>query len=104
MTWIGSNAFSCCSGLTSIDIGSGVTRIGSEAFESCSKLKSITIPNSVKNIGTSVFGSCTSLTSIIFTGKMSQWESVNKGIGWNWFIPSDCVIHCTDGDLRIEGR
>ena len=38
MTSIGERAFSGCSGLTSVTIGSGVESIGSEAFANCSEL------------------------------------------------------------------
>lgn len=40
---IGSYAFHSCSGLTSVEIGSGVTSIGDSAFAYCSGLTSITI-------------------------------------------------------------
>ena len=38
VTSIGDNAFSGCSGLTSVTIGSGVERIGTEAFSDCPEL------------------------------------------------------------------
>ncbi len=44
-TYIGKEAFSCCSLLESITIPNSVTYIGSEAFESCSSLKSVTFEN-----------------------------------------------------------
>ena len=42
---IGSSAFSGCSGLTSVTIGSSVTSIGSDAFNNCSSLKKVIVPN-----------------------------------------------------------
>ncbi len=66
------DAFSRCSGLTSIVIPNSVTSIGSYAFLACSSLTSITIPNSVTEIGFYTFASCSSLTSVtIGTGLTS---------------------------------
>ena len=64
VTSIGSYAFSWCTGLTSVTIGSGVTSIGESAFRGCSGLTSITIPDSVTSIGNSVFSGCSGLTSV----------------------------------------
>ena len=64
VTSIGAEAFSACSGLTSITIPSGVTSIGEGAFAACSNLTSIEIPSSVTSIGNDAFSACSSLTSI----------------------------------------
>ena len=58
------NAFSGCTGLTSITIPDSVTVIGSYAFEGCTGLTSITIPDSVTYIAGAAFAGCTDLTSI----------------------------------------
>ena len=58
------NAFSGCSGLTSVTIGNGVTSIGSSAFSGCSSLASVTIPDSVTSIGYDAFRGCSGLTSV----------------------------------------
>ena len=52
---IGSEAFSNCSGLTSVIIPNSVTIIGRLAFYNCRGLTSVTIGNSVTSIGTSAF-------------------------------------------------
>ena len=62
--WIGANAFSQCSHLTSITIPNSVTSIGGSAFDYCSSLTSITIPNSVTSIGVLAFGRCYNLNKI----------------------------------------
>ncbi len=55
VTSIGSDAFSYCLGLTSIDIPNSVTSIGDRAFSGCTGLTSVTIPDSVKTIGDNAF-------------------------------------------------
>ena len=64
VTSIGNSAFSCCTGLTSINIPDSVTSIGNYAFQNCTCLTSVTIENGVTSIGNSAFENCTSLTSI----------------------------------------
>ena len=61
---IGDSAFSYCSGLTSITIPDRVTSIGKSAFNYCKGLTSVTIPNSVTSIGKWAFSHCTGITSI----------------------------------------
>ena len=86
VTSIGENAFSDCSGLTSITIPNSVTSIGDWAFHDCSSLTSISIPNSVTSIGDYAFFYCEDLTSITFKGSTPPtfgndvFEKVNKSI------------------------
>ena len=61
---LGDWAFYGCSGLTSLNIPSGVTSIGDKAFKGCSRLTSLTIPSSVTSIGDWAFGYCSELTSL----------------------------------------
>ena len=63
-TSIADNAFSYCSGLTSVTIPNSVTSIGEGAFASCIMLRSVTIGNSVTSIGNYAFFNCTDLLSI----------------------------------------
>ena len=63
---IGDNAFSGCSGLTSIILPNSIKWIGSSAFNGCSGLTgSLTIPNSVTQIGYRAFYDCCSIDEII---------------------------------------
>ena len=64
VTSIGGNAFSDCTGLTSIEIPNSVTRITGYAFSGCTGLTSIEIPNSVTNIEDGAFYHCSGLTSV----------------------------------------
>ena len=72
LTSIGSNAFSFCTNLTSIEIPNGVTYIDSYAFSYCSGLTSITIPNSLTSIGDGAFYKCSGLTSITIPNSVTS--------------------------------
>ena len=74
VTSIGSGAFQSCNGLTSITIPEGVTSIGSYAFCNCSGLTSITIPDSVTSIGSGAFQSCNGLTAITIPDSVKNIE------------------------------
>jgi uncharacterized repeat protein (TIGR02543 family) len=64
VTTIGTSAFGYCSGLTSVTIGSGVTSIDDCAFQGCLALTSIVIPDNVTTIGYGAFLRCSGLTSV----------------------------------------
>ena len=72
VTSIGDNAFSWCSGLTSVTIPNSVTSIGDKAFFLCSGLISVTIPNSVTSIGNRAFFGCRGLTSITIPNSVTS--------------------------------
>jgi hypothetical protein len=68
VTSIGDEAFSDCTSLTNVMIGSGVASIGYFAFGNCFSLTSITFPNSMTSIGDYAFVGCTNLTALYFQG------------------------------------
>ena len=61
---IGSYAFYCCSGLTSLTLPAGITSIGSFAFQGCSGLTSLALPAGITKIGENAFYGCSGLTSL----------------------------------------
>ena len=87
--------------VTNLVIPDSVTSIGDSAFRGCSKLTSVTIPDSVTSIGEGAFGYCVRLTSVNYTGTIEEWNAISKGSYWKSYVPSSCVVHCTDGDIEI---
>ena len=91
---IASNAFSGCSGLTSINIPNSATSIGSYAFYNCSSLASITISNSVTSIGINAFQNCTAMRRIYIPSSVTTISassySYSPFYGWN----STAIIYC----------
>ena len=78
MTSIGNDAFSGCSGLTSVTIPEGVINIGGGAFSGCSGLTSVTIPEGVTSIGDYAFRGCSGLTSISVESGNPVYDSRNN--------------------------
>ena len=89
VTSIGSDAFSYCSGLTSVVIPNSVTSIGIEAFWYCSGLTSVEIPNSVTSISVFAFSCCSSLKSV------TSLNTTPPNLGNSAFsgLATDCVLY-----------
>ena len=89
VTSIGSDAFSYCSGLTSVVIPNSVTSIGIEAFWYCSGLTSGEIPNSVTSISVFAFSCCSSLKSV------TSLNTTPPNLGNSAFsgLATDCVLY-----------
>lgn len=101
VTNIEAGAFYSCKKLTSVIVPDGVSVITYKAFSSCKSLEKITIPASIINIGLGAFAYCTALTSVTYGGTIEQWNDILKDSYWKVGVPSQCVVHCTDGDVAI---
>lgn len=84
--------------ISNVTIPSTVKSISSFAFYGCSKLSSITIPKSVTRIGSSSFAVCSALKDINFNGTKEQWNTIEKGIYWD-YNTGDYTVICTNGKL-----
>lgn len=62
---IDDNAFSKCTGITSIKIGNGVEKLGANAFNGCSNLTRCDIGPKVNSIGKEAYAGCTAITRLI---------------------------------------
>jgi len=98
---IGANAFSSCSGLTTLSIPNSVTSVGESAFSDCKDITSVAISTSMTTINPGTFLGCSNITSvyipdsIIEIGKRAFFNCTSLGsitlpsnlntIGWRAF-------------------
>ena len=99
ITSIGYEAFSDCTGLTSITIPNSVTSIESSAFRDCTGLTSIEIPNSVTSIGGGAFYGTAWYNNqpngLVYAGKVI--------FSYKGRMPLNTSIILKDGTLGIAG-
>ena len=74
VTAIGWNAFSDCTGVTSVTIPEGVTELDVGAFDGCTGLTSVTIPASVRKMYAFCFRDCIGLTSMVIPEGVTSME------------------------------
>ena len=79
---IGNNAFQN-TGLTRIDLPSGIRSIGSSAFDGCGSATAITLPESVSAIRPYAFSGCGNVTTVTFEGSQEAWSKISIGTGNN---------------------
>lgn len=75
VTTIGAGAFSCCQGLTKIEIPNSVTAIESGAFIQCKNLTTVVMSNSVTSIGYQAFCDCRKLSTLVLSNSLTSIES-----------------------------
>ena len=104
VTSIGNDAFSCCSGLTSVTIPNSVTSIGNYAFYKCSGLTSIvskaTVPPVLGNpaLGSEVFPNPNSCNVIVPCGSLEAYTSSQ----WNDYFPNRIEEDCSSALQEVE--
>ena len=95
---IGGSAFSDCSALTTIELGSALTSLGSQAFFNCSTIECITLPSTITTIGSIAFAFCTNLTTLYCKSPLPPtvdmlymlfYESANLS---KIYVPRDCSV------------
>ena len=72
------NAFTQCENLVNINLPNTLVSIDGYAFSNCTALTSITIPASVSYIGTAVFNACPNLESIVVDSENIYYDSRNN--------------------------
>ena len=109
VTTIGVSAFSICTGLKNVEIGSSITTINQGAFNGCTALESVIISKSVTTIKNTVFNNCKTLTDVYYEGTREAWNLISIGIN-NTYL-TNAKIHYQNGDgvvfvdedMHIEG-
>jgi len=99
ITRIGSYAFSCYNGITSVSMGNNISDIGHHAFNNCYNLTEIIIPDSVTSIEHSAFANCYGLTSVIISNNIT---GISKDIFYNCYSLTGVII--PDGVIDIGDK
>ena len=105
VTKIPEGMFSGCESyyFTSVTLPESVTVIGANAFEKCNWLKTVNLSNGITEIGEEAFCYCQHMEIINFGGTKAEWEAVQKGIMWKYYIALDLTVYCSDGEIVYPG-
>ena len=85
--------------ITSCVVHSQTKIIYRNAFYMCWELQKVVIPESVTIIGCNAFFECKKLTSITFEGTVAEWNAIEFGEDWAFYVPATEVI-CSDGTVK----
>lgn len=75
--------------------------IEASAFSNCSNLTDVTIGTGIKMISNLAFGNCTSLTEIKYTGTMAEWDAIIKLENWKLGSVNLTQVICSDGTVTL---
>ena len=78
-------------------IPDSVTTIGMNAFSGCTGLTSVTIPAGVIEIDMNAFASCSSLTTVNYKGTQEQWEQISIG-SYNVYLTDATIKYGYTGE------
>jgi len=95
----GEAIFKNCTALESIVIPEKTYRFERNIFEDCSNLREIYIPGAMEYIFENSFAGCINLERINYGGTVEQWNSMEKGDGWNKDF--SCVVYCSNGTITL---
>lgn len=107
MTYIGKNAFSYCTNLTTLEIQSGSPKYFEDySFYKCTSLETITISGNYSPylFGSYCFGGGVPATYITFKNTKEYWwfwGGPALGTNWNSYITQ---IKCANGTIRVSGN
>ncbi len=79
----------------------GVYYVDKWVIDCKTSVTDIILRSDTAGIADYAFYGCGNLTSITFMGTKEQWNAIVKGYEWNYEIDT---IHCTDGDLELNGN
>ena len=80
----------------------GVDTIAECAFQDAVNLFRVDIPETVTTICGLAFDNCEKLRQIVYSGTVSKWNAIFKGVNWDNNTP-DYTIYCTDGKIAKDG-
>ena len=90
---VGSSAFKACMGLSSVELGEGLTTISQQAFYNCRKLRSIVIPSTVSKVDAGIFTQCRVLQTVVFLGEDTNTKSAfSNTIGMGLSTPTHYYV------------
>ncbi len=95
ITAIEEGTFRYCIVLDTFTIPSGVVTVATKAFDHCVGLSGISIAKTVKSIASWAFEECGALVTINFRGTADEWESIEKGVSWN-YNTGNYTVRCSD--------
>lgn len=97
VTLIDGAAFSECDSMKSFTVPRGVRALYSEILYGCDMLECICIHSGVTRITEKAFIECPFLMDIYYGGTIEEWQAISKSN-----LKGATIVHCTDGDTKLE--